>query len=494
MKQSNELFLLIKSMTRNEKGYFKKFATVNGKKGEGNYLRLFDCIDEMEEYDESVIRKKFAKEKFIAQLNVTKLYLQRMIIKSLRNYYSENDPDIERLNAMIEITLLVKKQMYDSALRIIEKMKPLAKEYETHINSLFLSQVEYQIFLRKGMYKEILETGQSRLAHEKQLLLEYENLCEYRNIQGRIMSLTQMEGHKKNESMVEVKKTLDLPLIKDESRSLSFKALTHRLEILNKCYLKLGERDKALDTARSMRTAFKQNPERIKTLPYNYFVALNGLANRCLAAEKHDEVLEYTQDMVELIDDKTVALSDSQRFEMRAQVYEKRTIVYGRTGEYEKGLEYSKLSKQLIDTRPMRSEFSVTYMYFTSVCHFGLKDYDHTLNFINEIVNGPYENIRKDIIFCGHMLNIMVHFDLGNYTLVKRLITVARNYVHKHKFTTNNSDKLFKTIADLVKYANEGDKQHLKILVDTLLNESTNYDFLDIDPLQLWLKRLQSSI
>ena len=171
MKQSNELFLLIKSMTRNEKGYFKKFASVNSKKGEGNYLRLFDCIDEMEEYDESVIRKKFAKEKFITQLNVTKLYLQRIIIKSLRNYYGENDPDIERLNAMIEITLLVKKQMYDSALRIIEKMKPVAKEYETHINALFLSQVEYQIFLRKGMYEEILETGQLRLAHEKHLLM-----------------------------------------------------------------------------------------------------------------------------------------------------------------------------------------------------------------------------------------------------------------------------------------------------------------------------------
>lgn len=489
MKQSNELFLLIKSMTRNEKGYFKKFASVNSKKGEGNYLRLFDCIDEMEEYDEKLIKKKFAKEKFIAQLNVTKLYLQRMIIKSLRNYYSENDPDIERLSAMIEITLLIKKQMYDSALRIIEKMKPIAIEYETHINSLFLSQVEYQIYLRKGMYKEILETGADRLANEKKVLREYENLCEFRNVQGRIMSYTQMEGHKQNESLQEINRTLELPLLKDEKNSLSFKALTHRLEILNKCYLKLGEREKALDTARNMRAAFKNNPERIKTLPYNYFVALNSLANRCLASGMHQEVLEYSQDMIDLVNDKTVALSDSQRFEMSAQVYEKRCIVYGRTGEYEKGIEYSKLSKQLIDTRPMRSEFTVTYLYFTSVCYFGMRDYNSALNFINEAINGPYADIRKDIIFCMHMLNIMVHFDLGNYSLLKRLITMARNYVLKHKFTTLDTEDLFKGINDMVKHASDGNTALLHGATQHLQAIAPNFDFLDIDPLLMWLSR-----
>lgn len=489
MKQSNELFLLIKSMTRNEKGYFKKFATVNSKKGEGNYLRLFDCIDEMEEYDEKRVKKKFAKEKFVTQLNVTKLYLQRMIVKSLRNYYSENDPDIERLNAMIEITLLVKKQMYDSALRIIDKMKPIAKEYETHINSLFLSQVEYQIYLRKGMYKEILETGADRLANEKQLLREYENLCDYRNVQGRIMSYTQMEGHKRNESLQEINRTLELPLIKYENQSLSFKAVTHRLEILNKCYLKLGEREKALDTARSMRAAFKNNPDRIKTLPYNYFVALNSLANRCLACNKHHEVLEYTQDMLDLVNDRTVALSDSQRYEMSAQVYEKRTITYGRTAEYELGLANSELLKELLDTRPMRSEFTVTYLYFTAVCYFGMRNYDSALNFINEAINGPYADIRKDIIFCAHILNVMIHFDLGNYSLLKRLVTMARNYVLRHKFTTQDTEELFKGINDMIKHASDDNQIALRKAVCELEALSPKFEFLDIDPLLLWLNR-----
>lgn len=491
MKQSNELFLLIKSMTRNEKGYFKKFATINSKKGEGNYLRLFDCMDEMREYNEKIIRQKFKGEKFVTQLNVTKLYLQRMIMKSLRNYYSDNDPDIERLSAMIEITLLVKKQMYDSALRIIDKMKPVAKDFETHINAMFLSQVEYQIYLRKGMYAEILATGEERLANEKRIITEYENLCTYRQIQGRIMSLTQMEGHKKNESLKEINRTLDLPLIKDEGNALTFKAQTHRLEILNKCYLKLGEREKALDTARSMRTSFKNNPDKIKTLPYNYFVAINSLSNRCLSLAHHDEVLQYSQEVLDLVQDNTVNLSDSQRYEMSAQVYEKRTIVYGRTKQYELGIESSKELKKLIDTRPMRSEFTVTYLYFTSICHFGLKQYDEALSFTNEIINGRYEDIRKDIILCGHIMNIMIHFDLGNYSLMKRLLTVTKNYMLKHKFTSTQSDLLFKGINDMIKHASLDNKEGLSNAAKSLEANSQKFDFLDIDPLLIWVKRYQ---
>ncbi len=157
MKSSNELFLLIKSMNRNEKGYFKKFGTINSKKGDGNYLRLFDCIDGMKEYDERIIKSKFAGEKFLNQLNVTKLYLQKMIIKSLRNYHSDNDPEIQRLNSMAELTLLFKKQLYDSALRMSEKLIGIAEENETFLHQLFLMQIQYQIMIRKGCTRIFLK-------------------------------------------------------------------------------------------------------------------------------------------------------------------------------------------------------------------------------------------------------------------------------------------------------------------------------------------------
>ena len=59
---TDDLFLLIKSLDKNEKGYFKKFAARYGSKQGGNdYLKLFDLIDGQDSYNEEVVKKHFTK-------------------------------------------------------------------------------------------------------------------------------------------------------------------------------------------------------------------------------------------------------------------------------------------------------------------------------------------------------------------------------------------------------------------------------------------------
>ena len=58
----DDLFQLIKSLDKNEKGYFKKLTARYGAKSSGNdYLKLFDLLDKTAEYDETKIKKRFSK-------------------------------------------------------------------------------------------------------------------------------------------------------------------------------------------------------------------------------------------------------------------------------------------------------------------------------------------------------------------------------------------------------------------------------------------------
>ena len=57
MKPSNELFDLIQSLTKSEKRFFKLHSSLQS--GDKNYLRLFDAIDRMKEYDETSLKKVF---------------------------------------------------------------------------------------------------------------------------------------------------------------------------------------------------------------------------------------------------------------------------------------------------------------------------------------------------------------------------------------------------------------------------------------------------
>src|SRR5690606_38553536 len=87
MKPSNELFKLIKSLTKSEKRFFKLSSSLQS--GDKNYLKLFDYIEKQEVYDEEEVKKYFKEERFIQHLPSEKNHLYKLILKSLRSFYSE---------------------------------------------------------------------------------------------------------------------------------------------------------------------------------------------------------------------------------------------------------------------------------------------------------------------------------------------------------------------------------------------------------------------
>ncbi|MGZ6555019.1 MAG: hypothetical protein ACXVDV_20715, partial [Bacteroidia bacterium] len=98
MKYSDDLFQLINTLSKNEKGYFKKYAAKHVIGEQNNYIRLFDAIEKQNEYDEEKIKKIFKAETFIKHLPSEKNYLYWMIIKSLMEYHSELSIAIELKN------------------------------------------------------------------------------------------------------------------------------------------------------------------------------------------------------------------------------------------------------------------------------------------------------------------------------------------------------------------------------------------------------------
>lgn len=106
---ADDLFLLIKSLDKNEKGYFKKFSARYGSKQGGNdYLKLFDMIDSQVSYDETAIKNQFSKAGKKINLSLQKTYLQQQIMQALRNYNSG------RSNAMTTYEMLMNMEILHS--------------------------------------------------------------------------------------------------------------------------------------------------------------------------------------------------------------------------------------------------------------------------------------------------------------------------------------------------------------------------------------------
>ena len=128
MKPSQDLFHLIKSMSRSEKRYFKVFA---GKSADDqNYLKVFAAIEKMKEYDERALIKGLQSESLGRQLPVIKNYLYKLILKSLRNFKAEKSVDFQIKERLMNARLLIDRDLVGQAGKQLDKAAKLAVEQE----------------------------------------------------------------------------------------------------------------------------------------------------------------------------------------------------------------------------------------------------------------------------------------------------------------------------------------------------------------------------
>ncbi len=73
MRSKEDLFQLVQAMSKSEKRYFVLDAKKSGRT-DSRYLNLFDAINDMEDYDEEPLKKRYA-----ANLSSDKAYLNEDI-------------------------------------------------------------------------------------------------------------------------------------------------------------------------------------------------------------------------------------------------------------------------------------------------------------------------------------------------------------------------------------------------------------------------------
>ena len=122
------VFELVKSLTKHEKIFFKRYAEIHGKK-EPNYIKLFNAMDSMKEYDEAKLRKKLKKFPWAKRLPYERLYLKNALLESLRAFSANEksgDPaaliETQVRRELDYIAILRKKSAPELALKMVNKI------------------------------------------------------------------------------------------------------------------------------------------------------------------------------------------------------------------------------------------------------------------------------------------------------------------------------------------------------------------------------------
>ncbi len=146
MHIQDDLFLLVKSLTKNEKGYFKKLYAAFETGKDKDFLLLFDLLDEAGEYDEVALKKKLGRESKQLNFAVLKNYLTEKILQALRMFHQQFSAEYDLLTEIQELHLLKSKKLDHLLSRKLNKAMKTAEA--SGLNSLQLYLFWFENFTR----------------------------------------------------------------------------------------------------------------------------------------------------------------------------------------------------------------------------------------------------------------------------------------------------------------------------------------------------------
>lgn len=153
MKSKEDLFNLIQSMSKSEKRYFTLDAQKSGRRY-SKYLVLFQAINEMEEYDEEKLQKKFGR-----RLPSDKSYLYESILRSMRDYRSSKSRAAQIKELALDARFLYERGLYEQSEERLTQAKQLARELDDQLALLEITreQLNFVWTMKKKDYGATIE-------------------------------------------------------------------------------------------------------------------------------------------------------------------------------------------------------------------------------------------------------------------------------------------------------------------------------------------------
>jgi hypothetical protein len=432
MKPSTELFKLIQSLSKSEKRFFKLSSSLQA--GDKNYLKLFDVIEAQDEYDEEEIKRTFRKETFIRHLPSEKNHLYKLILKSLRSFYSEQSISSILKQELKNVEILHTKALYKECEKFVSRAKQLARHAEKFYYWYELLSWE------KKLLEEAYESGvfsrdlDDLMREEEEVINKLRNLAEYQLIYSKINLIFRSGGFTRtNEERQQVEDISNYPLIKGENTALSVKAASMCYYIKGLCAATNRQFNESYSFFNRTRQILDAHPE-IKTDSGQRYVLTLSYLIRC-----HIENHEVQQAKL-IIEDlrKLKEVKGFNSIDMSVRIF---TASYNLELRLLQTLGAFKESvllipeieeKQRYFAEKISKEQEVLFSYHKAYSYFGVGEYKRAIHYLNMVLNDNETNLRKDIYTFARLFNLVIHIEINTDDYIEYLIKSTNRYLGKH--------------------------------------------------------------
>jgi len=439
MIPKDPLFNLIKSLTKAEKRNFKLYVNRLNSNEHVKFLKLFEVLDKQENYVEEVIFKKILGLKK-GQLANLKRHLYTQILKSLRLIHSKKKVDIQIREQIDFAKILYGKGLYLQSLKLLERIKGIARE--AHQDLLHLEIIELQ-----KMIEERHITRSRKVKNKVESLIEEANKRNYityniskiSNLKLQIHGLYIKQGHAKSEQdhfMVKEYFHSNIRGIRKDQLSFFEKVYLHQCYVWY--YYILLDFPYCYRHARKWVSIFKMHPYMMEKDAALYMRGLHYLLTVLFNMNYYSQFEKVLKDFESFLNIYESDFNVNSNIICFLYYYPAKLNEHFLKGSFEEGLELIPIVAQKLQTYTLHLDQHrhLVFYYKIAWLYFGAGDLDKAIDYLNKIIQLKVGHLREDIQCYARLLNLIVHYELGNHYSLEYWVASVDRFFAKMKNIT----------------------------------------------------------
>ncbi len=458
MHKKNHLYQLIQGMNQGEKRYFKMFAsTFEGKNK--TYIKLYNAIAQQKEYDEQALKKKFKNESFVKHFAVVKNNLFNLILKALRFYHSNDNPHEKVAQYKDNYMVLLRKGMHELATVQLNKAIKLAEEYDLFTEKVVLAHWQNNEKMLATFHQSLDVEVEKQL---RQPIKYIEELKEHHlyNLLNRKVELFHIKNTIRTQQAQQTLQNFsEDPLLSEEQIPTPLLTMGTKLTTQISCYVSMKQYEKAQKLSEQQINLVLNNLDFYKIEPLVIACDYMNYIYTSIRSKDWAFCQKIIQDCLKVINDLeknklfTRSHDDNILFDLHHSFELEHYLFHSDFNSAKSVLSSTEIAFQNIK-ESINPLYFLHYHYNLAYAHFGIDNYEEAQKYLVELLNSPILKTRKDYLAATHLLNLMTHYELGNFEFLSYQIKNVKQLLQRQEYlfgfeatTLELLGKLYKAIS-----------------------------------------------
>ncbi|MBK7806863.1 MAG: hypothetical protein IPJ51_11240 [Saprospiraceae bacterium] len=491
ISQSDQLFQLVKSLTKAEKRNFTFYSTRIQEADSLKYIQLFELMDKQKELNDHQILTKLKGIDKVQYSNL-KRHLYKQLMTSLRMIHIQKKTDIQVREYLDYVDILYGKGLYLQSLKILDKAKILADKSNNDLLYLAILETEKNIESR-----HITRSGPDivpdLIAKSEEKIKIIDSTAKLSNIRILLHSHYIKNGHVKNQDELE-KFVREYQWVKDyhKKENLTYHEKIYLYQSLVWYYYIILDFENCLIYAENWVNLFQQSPDLISEDPDLYMRGYHYILTCAYNLRLKDKYDKYLDELENYRD------SNYAHFNNNSQIISFLYVHYGRLNKYflhekyNEGLKIIPATLKRIQRYKSKLDAHRILVFYFKIAwmHLMAGDNDTAIKYLNQIFQMEVGSLREDIQGYSQLMFLMAHYDAGNYEIMEYLVKGAKMFFAKMQEKNKLQESIIKFFQKIVKLPMHDRKKYIKGFYEDLSKleedkfEQRSMLYLDIKP---WL-------